>query len=252
MAITINAPRPFTGMNAAAVGSDGKVEVQIDDGGSTNTMEARVYVFPRGSTSETDPEGTTTVPAPTSGTSRTARVTVGTIDPSVMNNNRRVEVEDIATGDVVGNAFRADPGSGSGSDGGGGEIFRFCKPGQQVSTVVLLKLDSKVSKGTCAKCADLNAPTKLYHSKDHKLAGQWFSQPIAFCGKGAPPGYWVLHKNSATAWTLTLRQDKDVLVTFTAKTKPKDCSLPVKLLRKGAGSKVCKDWPKSVTISAAK
>ncbi len=36
-----------------------------------------------------------------------------------------------------------------------------------------------------------------------------------------------------------------------ATTEPSDCSLPIKLKRKGAGSRVCKNWPKTVTISRA-
>jgi hypothetical protein len=245
---SITSPQPFTGSNEAIV-TGGNINVTMDDAGSTDDFDVRIYVFPRPGGGTQMPVGSANFPGHSTGTTRTVSVAVGSIDPTIAGNNRVVEIEDLMTGDVIGNAFRARPP--------GSTVFpkqfqaKFCRRGQLVPVALILKLDSKVTKGTCAKCTELNRPTMLLHSPDAEPADSWFSRPIAFCGKGKPPGYWVLRKNSATAWTLVLKQDNKVIVTFTAKTKRKDCTLPIKLQRKGAGSKVCKDWPQSVGISPA-
>jgi len=175
----------------------------------------------------------------------------GTITgPAPASNNREILVEQHSDGAGLTCGFRLGSGAGSGS--GSDHVIkgiRYCDPKQLVRVAVTLYVDSKVTKGTCAKCAELNRPAILLHSGDTQKGG-WYSRPIALDGKGKLPAYWVLRKSSFTEWTLVLQQGDKVLVTFLAKTKAKDCSLPINLKRKGAGTKACKDWPKSVTIKA--
>ncbi len=195
--------------------------------------------------------GPTAFPAHDMSNLRSVSVSVGPIVTPVTGNNRIVQVEDQDLGSVIGHPFIVQP-SGSGSSGSGPTPFplrKFCR--QPVPVALSLKLDASVTRGTCPKCNELNRPMLLLYAENAPLPGSWFSRPIAFCGKGAPVGFWVLERKSTTMWTLVLKQGDNLLVTFTARTKPKDCSLPINLQRKGAGSKVCKDWPKSVTISPA-
>lgn len=151
--------------------------------------------------------------------------------------------------------FNASHGEPAGSSGPAPRppIFsHFIKTGNVIPRALALKVDAKVTKGTCAKCAELNQPTLLLHTIDAKKNGAWFSKPIAIGGKDESAAFWVLNKTSNTTWTLVLRQGKSAIATYTAKTEPKEASFPVKLLRKGAGSKVCKNWPKSITVAALK
>lgn len=121
-----------------------------------------------------------------------------------------------------------------------------------VPVAMLLKLDSKIAAGTCAKCSRLNEPTVLRHSDDAKYASSWFSEPIVFCAKKAEAGIWMLEKTSASTWTLTLQCGKDAIVTYLLKSKKKKaCKLPMQLSREGKGGKQCTKWPKTVTVEPA-
>jgi hypothetical protein len=229
--------------------SGATIAVTINDHNNNHTYEATLFFLPF------DPEGTNTLDGNTITISSTTGYSVRMpVDFTNGDAGRVIQVDDLDSDDSQRYAFTIAPGSGSGSSGSRiTKVFKakFCKPGQLVPVALTLKLDSKVTRGTCAKCSELNRPALLLHSDEAKLAVCWYSRPIAFCGKKAPEGYWVLERNSATAWTLVLKQGDTVVVEFTAKTKPKDCSLPIKLQRKGAGSRLCKDWPKTVSISPA-
>jgi hypothetical protein len=232
----------------------GAVVVTINDtSGGAESYSAKLFPFtPHVGTG---PQIGAAVPLMSIGSGQfSASIPDGTItSPPPTANNREVFVEQLNEGGGLSWAFKLGvPGSGSSGSGVKKQFHaKNCRPGQLVPVALTLKLGSKVTKGTCAKCTELNRHTLLLHSDEAGAAGCWYSRPIAFCGKGASLGYWVLERSSATTWTLVLKQGDKVLVTFKTKTKPKDCSLPIQLQRKGAGNKVCKDWPKMVTISAA-
>ncbi len=232
--------------NTAPADNTGMITVQMDDNGSSDGFAARIYGF-----STTGGIGAAPISGPTdfpghnpSTNKRILSMSAGSINPSGSGNNRVVQVEDKSEGRIIGHPFEAVAGSGS----IGSLQVKFCKPGQLVPVAITLRLDSKVTKGTCAKCSVLNRPTLLLHSDNVKVVGCWYSRPIALSGKAEPPAYWVLERNSATVWKLFLIQGDEEVVVFTAKTKPKDCSLPTKLKREGTGSKACKGWPNTVSI----
>jgi hypothetical protein len=233
--------------NQSVTASGGRIPVTIDDATSTDNFTVRILAF-SSAAGVGGVLGSGSFPAHVSNNIRTVSVPVGSIAMPVTGNNRQVQVEDEGTGDVIGHAFLVS----AGSSGSGPTIqLKLCRPGQLVPVALALKLDTRVSKGTCAKCAELNRATILVYAAEAQPAGTWLSRPIAIAGKNAPPAYWVLQRRNTTTWMLALKQGETLLATFTASTKPKDCSLPLKLQRQGAGSRMCKDWPKTVTISAA-
>ncbi len=147
-------------------------------------------------------------------------------------------------------------GSGSGSSGSGHFFVKrrchFCHADQPVPVALSLQLDKPVSPGTAGDCAKLNQPTRLLHSGDHGFECCWFSQPIDFCSDAANPAVWMLQKSDAKTWHLHLRRGHHEIVEYRLTTaNEKDCSFPIKLQRAGAGDGECKNWPKTVTISAA-
>lgn len=228
----------------AVIGGDDCIQVTIGDNGN-HEYDVTIYYFPFDPSGDQTLDGdTVTIPR---GGPYSIRMPIDTSDVgSGTAMNRFIEVTDNDSSDIQGYSFRAIMG-GSGSFGHTKLKLPLCKPGQLVSRALSLTLDTKVKKGSSTKCAELNKPAMLLYSDDAKRAG-WFSRPIAFCGKGELAGHWVLERNSATAWTLQLKQGQKVLVKYVAKTKSKDCSLPVKLTRQGVGSKVCQAWPKTITI----
>jgi hypothetical protein len=234
----------------ASIAPDGTIAVTLHDFAG-DTYSVSIYFFPFGAGGSKVPDGSSiTLPIVSGSYSTTMPINTSNLGPGF---NRYIEVTDNNTFDVQGFSFRAViSGSGSGS-------LPIIPPtlsslqmsGKVVPQAMTLKLDTKVTAGTCAKCADLNKPALLLHADDAKLANCWLSRPIAFCGKGKPPGHWVLKRKNATVWTLELKQESKTHVTYTAKVKAKDYTLPLKLARSGSGSKVCKAWPKSITITVA-
>jgi hypothetical protein len=243
---SIESPAPSASVTAVG----GMILVTIDDNGSSDTFNAGVYSFALTSGVGALQSSANFPPHSSTSTLRTVSVNVGTIVTPVTGNNRVIQVDDEGTGNLIGHAFTVLPGS-SGSFQRQIQL-KVCRPGQLVPVALTLRLDAKVTKGTCAKCAELNRPTLLVYAEDAQPAGTWLSRPIAIAGKSAPPAYWVLQRSSGTAWTLALRQGETVLAKFATTTKAKDCSLPITLKRVGAGSRVCKSWPKTVTISPAR
>ena len=247
---SIDSPAPSS---TATANGAGMITVMMNDNGSPDDFAASIYLFTPGSPLGAQQGGPTNFPAHGSSNERSVLVSVGPIAPSPPSqNNRIVQVEDLDSGTLIGQPFRVVP-SGSGSSGTGRALLavKFCGAGQLVPVALMLKLDGELANGTAARCNELNRPTLLLHARDAAFANFWVSRPIAFDGKGVPEGYWILERSSATAWTLLLKQGVKVLVTFLATTEPRNCSLPITLQRKGAGSRVCKNWPKTVTVSPA-
>jgi hypothetical protein len=172
--------------------------------------------------------------------------------------NRAVRVEDGTDLEEEGHRFRIVPeGSGSGS---GQEklpeqvLAKVCRSDQPIPTILTLKLDGTLAKGSCSNTGELNRPVTLRFSMVEPFVGRWLSKPIALGEKKpGPPAFWVLEKKNAKTWTLTLRQQNKKIAVYVCKTKEaKDCSMPIQLKLKGAKGKHFKKWPRLAKVKPAK
>lgn len=120
---------------------------------------------------------------------------------------------------------------------------------QLAPVAVVLTVDSPVRPGACSYCDVLNKPTRLLHSRDLSDANCWYSEPLEFCADGAAPGWWILQQRGECAWTLELRHDDATLVHYRLTMSQDERVFPLRLQLVGQGSKKCKNWPKSVTIT---
>ncbi len=175
--------------------------------------------------------------------------------PPPNNPNKKVTVQSFqgtVPGDADEHAVRVwSGGSASGSMLAGAAIqCHFCGTDQPVPVALQLCLDSPVTPGTWAGCAQLNQPTLLLHAEDPGHLCCWFSQP--FDAYEAGPTLWQLQKQDPHTWELLLRRGHSDLVTYRYKTaRAQDCSFPIALNLVGEGSGDCQNWPRTVTIEPA-
>ncbi len=232
-------------------GPYGTILVRVRDLGAGNTSyQATITDLALGST-----QGSGGLPREGSSQFFSGQVGVGAVPVTATGNNRRVTVQAFrgsTPGERDSVDFRAQSapcGSGSGitvvSEARG---CQFCDADRPVPAALQLQLDAPVADGTYTGCDQLNQPALLVYCQHADYECCWLSEPIDF---GGDPGFWLLQKSDARTWALVLRRGECEVVAYRLTMRAeKDCSFPITLELRGAGGE-CRDWPRTVTVTAA-